>query len=78
MLAKRAVLKVWIEPGCIVCDACETNCPEVFHVEADGCTVLPAGQHAETLKRLTRQILLAAEECPVEVIRVETVDDPPE
>ena len=25
-----AIKKVWIEEGCIVCNACETTAPEVF------------------------------------------------
>ncbi|MEZ4813834.1 MAG: hypothetical protein R3A80_01330 [Bdellovibrionota bacterium] len=33
------VTKVWIEPGCIVCDACEAEAPLVFWVQADTCIV---------------------------------------
>ena len=28
----QIITKVWIAPGCIVCDACENDCPEVFDV----------------------------------------------
>ena len=31
----QEVVKVWIAPGCIVCDACETDCPEVFGDELE-------------------------------------------
>ncbi len=34
-----AITKVWIEEGCIVCNACEAECPEVFHVTDTSCNV---------------------------------------
>ena len=34
-----AITKVWIEEGCIVCNACETTCPEVFNVTEDSCHI---------------------------------------
>lgn len=58
------VTKVWIEPGCIVCDACETEAPEVFWVQEDTCIVrenAPLGDAAA--------IKAAAEGCPVDVIK---------
>ena len=58
--------RVWIEPGCIVCKACEETCPEVFEVTATDCLVRPQAD----LTRIER-IKHAAEECPVLVIRVE-------
>ena len=33
----QIITKVWIAPGCIVCDACENDCPEVFDVQEDTC-----------------------------------------
>src|ERR1044071_7625338 len=67
------VTKVWIAPGCIVCDACETTCPEVFHVTEDTCIIRPEALNAEFNKPLTGSIIEAAEECPVEVIKFEAV-----
>lgn len=69
------VTKVWIAPGCIVCDACETTCPEVFEVQHDNetCIIRPEALDAEFTKKLTKTIIEAAEECPVDVIKFETV-----
>lgn len=59
-----SVSKVWIEPGCIVCDACEGIFPEVFEVTSDTCVIRPDAP-------LTNGLLIkeAAEACPVEVIK---------
>lgn len=67
-LVDFVVTKVWIEPGCIVCDACENEAPEVFQVLADTCIVrenAPLGDGAS--------IQAAAEGCPVNVIKYTTV-----
>lgn len=69
-MADFKVTKVWIEPGCIVCDACETECPEVFDVQADTCIVRPGAEYAG----IEQQILDATMGCPVDVIRFETAD----
>lgn len=66
------VIKVWIEPGCIVCDACETDCPEVFEVLEDTCIIRPAALKADFTRPLTPSIKVAAEGCPVDVIKFET------
>jgi len=61
------VTKVWIEPGCIVCDACENEAPDVFWVKDDTCIVrdnAPLGDAAS--------IVAAAEGCPVDVIKFDT------
>ncbi len=58
------VAKVWIEPGCIVCNACEDIYPEVFDVQADTCLIRPNAPLDDGLK-----ITEAAEACPVEVIK---------
>lgn len=67
-----SVTKVWIEPGCIVCNACESTCPEVFHVEPDSSTIRPDAMNVEFLRPRTTAIKDAASECPVEVIKFET------
>lgn len=68
------VVKVWIAPGCIVCDACETDCPEVFEVQEETCIIKPEAANAEFTKPLTPSIKVAAEGCPVEVIKFDTIE----
>lgn len=79
-----AITKVWIEDGCIVCNACETTCPEVFKVTEDTCyiraEVMENGEEGTNLSakaplkadkaaELEGQIEEAAQGCPVEVIK---------
>ena len=73
MATKDLIVKVWIEEGCIVCDACETSAPTVFHVTDDSCIIRPEAMEAEFTKPITDNIVEAAEECPVDVIKFETV-----
>ena len=63
-VANFDVKKVWIEPGCIVCDACETIIPEVFEVQDATCIIRPGAPLTDGLR-----IQEAAEACPVEVIK---------
>src|SRR5438045_27035 len=72
----QVVTKVWIAPGCIVCDACENDCPEVFDVQEDTCLIRPPAMNAEFLKPLTPSIIVAAEGCPVDVIKYDMVEVP--
>jgi ferredoxin len=62
--ANYSISKVWIEPGCIVCDACEAIFPEVFEVTDDSCIIRPGAP-------LDNGLLVeeAADACPVEVIK---------
>jgi ferredoxin len=84
-----AVTAVWIEEGCIVCNACETTCPEVFKVTEETCVILgDVRQDGKTTENreeknplkdeegddLADQIEEAAEGCPVEVIQFTTSD----
>ncbi len=73
MATKELITRVWIEEGCIVCDACETAAPEVFDVQEDTCLIHPEALEPEFTKPLTLAIIDAAEECPVDVIKFETV-----
>lgn len=75
MATKQLVTKVWIDPGCIICDACETTAPDVFEVqhENDTCVIRPAALDAEFTKPRSKDIIDAAEECPVDVIKFETI-----
>ena len=75
MATKDLITKVWIEPGCIVCDACETSAPTVFEVQEETCIIRPAAMAAAFTKPLTAEIIDAAEECPVDVIKFETVTE---
>ena len=70
-----SVVKVWIDEGCIVCDACENICPEVFHVEDDTCVILDGVNPSEW----GDDIIEAAEDCPVDVIMYEVAggEEPP-
>lgn len=63
-----AVTKVWIDEGCITCDACENICPEVFSVQEDSCVIVD-GVDASAFGD---DIIEAAEACPVDVIMFET------
>lgn len=71
MPTKQMVTKVWIAPGCIVCDACETTAPDVFQVLHDDgtCIIRPAALEMEFTKPRTESIKEAAAECPVDVIK---------
>jgi ferredoxin len=59
-----SVSKVWIDPGCIVCNACEGIYPEVFEVTDDSCLIRPNAPLDNGLL-----IVEAADACPVEVIK---------
>ena len=83
-----AIIKVWIDEGCIVCNACEAECADVFHVTDDTC-VINAGvrQDGQTTENrdekaalkvevqvpLESQIVAAAAGCPVNVIKYDQV-----
>ncbi|MEK6674324.1 MAG: Rieske 2Fe-2S domain-containing protein [Planctomycetota bacterium] len=73
MASKEIVTRVWIEPGCIVCDACETASPTVFHVTDDTCVIRPEALTPDFLKPISESVVDAAAECPVDVIKFETV-----
>ena len=77
-----AIVSVYIEDGCITCDACEEILPEVFHVTDDTCFINAevrldggydrnegkAGLKPETLASFEDDLLDAADGCPVDVI----------
>ena len=81
-----AITKVWIEEGCIVCNACEAECPDVFHVTDTTCTIRSEvradGAQSENRDEMSElngdiqssladSIKAAAAGCPVEVIKYE-------
>lgn len=83
-----AITKVWIEEGCIVCNACEAECPDVFHVTDTSCningSVRKDGVDSENREEMSElnddlqtsleaSIEAAAAGCPVEVIKFDKV-----
>jgi NADH-quinone oxidoreductase subunit C len=83
-----AITKVWIEDGCIVCNACEAECADVFHVTAETCVIRGEARQdgAEDENRASKNplkvevgtsleaaIKSAAAGCPVSVIKYEAV-----
>ncbi len=90
--AKPRIAKVWIEEGCIVCNACEADSPEVFHVTETTCMIKAAvrldgketenrveknGLKPEEGERLITSIITASKGCPVDVIKYEVLGDAP-
>ena len=67
-----AITRVWIEEGCISCGLSESNCPEVFKVKAEGSTLVIKGVDYSGLEE---KIKIAAESCPVEVIKYDDDDE---
>jgi ferredoxin len=81
-----AISKVWIEEGCIVCNACDAECPDVFVVNDNSC-VIKADVREDGVESENRDeqsplkgefqtsmeagIEAAASGCPVEVIKFE-------
>lgn len=63
------VEKVWIIPGCIVCDLCQDTVSEVFHVSETTSIVQMDSQ--SRWAELSDKIIEAAQGCPVNVIKYE-------
>ncbi len=81
-----AIKTVWIEEGCIMCNACESTCPDVFLVGDSSSTIQDTARedHKTSENRnersplkhafqtsLEADIEAAANGCPVEVIKFE-------
>src|SRR5262245_25031932 len=66
---KGTVEKVWIIPGCIVCDLCEDTISDVFHVTETTSVVQMEGQ--PSWGSWSDRIIEAAVGCPVNVIKYE-------
>jgi ferredoxin len=62
-----AIKRIWIEEGCINCGLAEDICPEVFKVADITNTVL----EGVDLSLYEDKIKIAAEQCPVEIIKYE-------
>jgi ferredoxin len=83
---RMAIKRVWIEEGCIMCNACDAECPDVFLVTDNTCVIRSEvredGQETENRDEKTplkvelqtsleAGIEAAAAGCPVEVIQFE-------
>jgi ferredoxin len=81
-----AIKTVWIEEGCILCNACDAECSEVFVVSDDSCRIrgevrqdgvedenrtAKSPLKVELQASLDAGIKAAASACPVEVIKFE-------
>ncbi len=81
-----AIVKVWIEEGCTVCNECESSAPDVFHVtdetsvikgeaREDGVTSVNEDEMSplkgDIGSELEEEIKEAAEGCPVDIIKFE-------
>lgn len=64
------IKKIWIEPGCITCGACEFVCPKVFKV-TDKSYVQENIEESLKDPETCELIDLAANSCPVQVIKTE-------
>ena len=80
----QQIAMVWVEEGCITCDACEETAPEVFHVQDDTSFIRAemrvdggfdtnedskSGLKGTLGADLFADIVDAAEGCPVDVIK---------
>ena len=77
-----SIFSVYIEEGCITCDACEEAAPDVFEVTDDTCFIKPdarldggydrntdkSGLKPDVIGTLADDIMDAADACPVDVI----------
>ncbi len=62
-----AIKKVWVTEDCTACELCVELCPEVFSLEDDIAVV----NKDANLNIYEEKIKEAAEECPVEAIKLE-------
>tara|TARA_B100000029_G_scaffold514527_1_gene617752 strand:+ start:1951 stop:3918 length:1968 start_codon:yes stop_codon:yes gene_type:complete len=77
-----SIFSVYIDEGCITCDACEEAAPDVFEVTDDTCFIKPdarldggydrniekSGLKPDVINTLADDIMDAADACPVDVI----------
>jgi len=62
-----ALIRVWIEDGCILCNVCVELSPESFAIEDEHCFVRSEADFDENEEAIRQ----AAIDCPVSVIRIE-------
>ena len=61
-----SVSSVWIEDECTACGACEDICPELFEIHD-----IAVVKEGLDLNKFEEEIIDAAENCPVDVIKFE-------
>jgi len=71
-MTDELVAQVWIEEGCILCDECTSNCPEVFEIRQENCFIRAQARMADFVRPLSELIIETAAECPVGVIKYAT------
>ena len=65
------IIRVWIEEGCVTCGNSEEVCPEVFEIDIEAGTAIV--RDCEDFFAYEEKIRLAAESCPVDVIKFEEI-----
>ena len=63
------IIRVWIEEGCVTCGNSEEVCPEIFEIDIEAGTAVV--NDFEDFSAYADKIRLAAESCPVNVIKFE-------
>ena len=63
------IKKVWIEEGCVTCGNSEEVCPEIFKIDIEAGTAIV--KDVDDFSPYRDKIILAAESCPVDVIKYE-------
>ena len=63
------IIRVWIEEGCVTCGNSEEVCPEVFEIDIEAGTAIVI--NVDDLSGYDEKIRLAADSCPVNVIKYE-------
>ena len=63
------ITRVWIEEGCVTCGNSEEVCREVFEIDIEAGTAIV--HDSEDYSTYSDKIRLAAESCPVNVIKYE-------
>ena len=63
------ITRVWIEEGCVTCGNSEEVCPEIFEIDIEAGTAIV--HESDDFSTYADKIRLAAESCPVNVIKYE-------
>jgi len=63
------IIRVWIEEGCVTCGNSEEVCPEIFEIDIEAGTAIV--RESVDFSSYSEKIRLAAESCPVDVIKFE-------
>jgi ferredoxin len=68
------ITNVFIIEGCIICGLCEDTAPQIFDVKPATSTIRPNAP--KYYRSHSLEIIKAAKECPVDVIRVKGFNEP--